>query len=255
MALRDFLRFIYKQLLPADLRQHVDIFKTLRLSSFNDFSHRRVVVLSPHPDDDILGCGGALHNMHLNGAKIMAIYFTDGRYGSKRYDENQLVQLRKEEAVRACNVIGIDEQVFFDNIDGALKTDKESVNKLISIINDFKAEAVFLPFFMDNHKDHMETNRIFFKSIDSLPDLTCYSYGVWSPLPLFNFSLDITSISEIKIEAIKAHKSQNEDIDLGAVFMGLNRYNAAISGRNGFSELFIVCSSKEYKRLMEVVRW
>ncbi len=39
---------------------------------------KRVVVLAPHPDDEVFGCGGTLAQMAATGAEIEIIVFTDG---------------------------------------------------------------------------------------------------------------------------------------------------------------------------------
>ena len=41
----------------------------------------RVLVFSPHPDDDILGCGGSLMVHVSKGAKVTIIYMTSGEAG------------------------------------------------------------------------------------------------------------------------------------------------------------------------------
>ena len=38
----------------------------------------RICVVSPHPDDDVLGCGGTLALASANGAALCILYVTDG---------------------------------------------------------------------------------------------------------------------------------------------------------------------------------
>jgi hypothetical protein len=44
---------------------------------------RRFVVLAPHMDDEVIGCGGTLYKHIQGGAIVTVIYMTDGRYGGK----------------------------------------------------------------------------------------------------------------------------------------------------------------------------
>jgi hypothetical protein len=44
---------------------------------------RRIVVLAPHMDDEVIGCGGTLYKHIQGGAIVTVIYMTDGRYGGK----------------------------------------------------------------------------------------------------------------------------------------------------------------------------
>ncbi len=253
--LRAILRYTYKKILPKHMREYVDVFNTLRLSTHDDFTQRRVLVLSPHPDDDILGCAGLLHMYHLRGAQIMSVYMTDGRRGSTTIQEDKLVCIRQQEARQAASIVGIKNVLFLNNKDGELAFNSANVARLTEILKTFKPEAIFLPFFMDSHNDHRLTNRIFLSAVNTLPAMLCYTFGIWNPLTVFNCSVDITPYIEIKKEAVRAHISQMENIDLCEVFLGLNKYYAAISGRGGWAEVFIVCTSKEYKRLTEVAIW
>ncbi|HQQ79461.1 MAG TPA: PIG-L family deacetylase, partial [Thermoanaerobaculia bacterium] len=42
------------------------------------FDARRVLVLAPHPDDEVFGCGGALADLASRGATIDVLLVTDG---------------------------------------------------------------------------------------------------------------------------------------------------------------------------------
>ena len=75
-----------------------------------------------------------------------------------------------------------------------------------------------------------------------------------------NVAVDITSFADLKRNALAAHKSQTEIVDLiGGVF-SLSRYHAVISGikenkEMGWAEVYIACSSNEYQRLATSVGW
>src|SRR5690348_6988030 len=42
----------------------------------------KVVVLAPHMDDEIIGCGGTIARHAAAGASVTVVYLTDGRRGS-----------------------------------------------------------------------------------------------------------------------------------------------------------------------------
>jgi LmbE family N-acetylglucosaminyl deacetylase len=216
---------------------------------------KKVLVLSPHPDDDIIGCGGTLYRYHQMGAEITVVYMTDGRKGNPRYNEDELVCIRQEEAKRASRIIGVNRLIFLDNRDSELTTSHTTIKVLSEIVGDLKPEAVFLPFLMDNHHDHTATSQIFFSAVRSLASFLCYSYGIWTPLPTSNIVSDITACFEKKILALSEHKSQLELIDLTEAAKGLSRYYSIMNGGNGYAELFIACPLNEYRRLGEAIGW
>lgn len=253
--MKKLLRYIYKNLLPARISQSIDVFPHLRMPKMDGLQEKKVLVFSPHPDDDVIGCGGTLYQYHLMGAEIAAVYMTDGRKGNGRYREDELVCIRQEEAKRASRIIGIDKLIFLDNRDSELSPSRKTIMELSAILNDYKPEAVFLPFFMDNHPDHTATSQIFFSAARSLTSSMCYSYGIWTPLPTSNIVSDITTCLETKILAINEHKSQLELIDLIEAAKGLSRYYSILNGGNGYAELFIACPLNEYRRLGEAIGW
>src|SRR4249920_3854166 len=74
----------------------------------------RILVLAPHMDDEVIGCGGTLVRHIRNGAEVTIVFMTNGRYGSKKAQENKvdhkeadLVQTRKSEAMLALKTLNV----------------------------------------------------------------------------------------------------------------------------------------------------
>lgn len=249
------LKYIYKHLLPSRINQSIDLFTHLKMSKVDGLREKKVLVLAPHPDDDIIGCGGTLYRYHLMGSEIAVVYMTDGRKGNNRYREDELVCMRQEEARRASKIIGVNRLIFLDNRDTELSPSPKTIKELFEILGDLKPEAIFLPFFLDNHHDHIATGQIFFSTPKSFPSCMCYSYGIWTPLPTFNIMSDITTCLQTKILALQEHKSQLEDVDFTEAVKGISRYHSAMSGGDGYAEIFIACPVKEYQRLGKAIGW
>ncbi len=253
--MKRFLRYIYKNLLPRRINQFIDVFPYLRMPKVEGLQERRVLILSPHPDDDIIACGGTIYRHHLAGSEITAVYMTDGRKGNYRYREEELIAIRQEEARRAAKIVGINKLIFLDNRDSELTASSKTIKELSKILTDLKPDAIFLPFILDNHHDHIATSQIFFSAAGVLASCMCYLYGIWTPLPTFNVISDITAYFDTKILALKEHKSQLELSDIPDVVKGISRYYSILSGGNGYAELFITCPLPEYRRLGKVIGW
>lgn len=255
--MRKIIRYIYKNLLPNRISQSIDIFKHLRMAKVDGLKEGKIFVLSPHPDDDIIGCGGTLHIYHQKGAEITSIYMTDGRKGNPECNEDDLVSKRKEEAKKAATIIGIDRLIFLDNRDAELSPSPKTIAELSAILKDLKPEAVFLPFLLDNHHDHIATNDIFVRATKDYNDaIMCYGYEIWTPIAAPNCIVDITNQIEVKIEALQQHGSQLEVLNLTEAVYGLSRYRCALhmlSNKYKYAEAFSACSIAEYKRLWQVI--
>lgn len=230
--------------------------KKPRLARTEDLKERNILVLSPHPDDGVIGCGGTLHIYHQKGAKIMAVYMTDGRKGNPGYHEDNLVLSRKDEARNAATLVGIDSLIFLDNRDTELSSTPKTVNELSEILSEIKPEAVFLPFLLDNHSDHIATNDIFIKASRKYKrDLMCYGYQIWTPIILPNFIVDISSQIHLKNRAIDMHQSQIELCPIVEAAMGLSRYRGVLHNlQGGYAEVFFRCVAIEYRRLWQVIQ-
>ena len=46
---------------------------------------KNILVVASHPDDEVLGCGGTLYNLKKKGAKISALFLSDGESSRKHY--------------------------------------------------------------------------------------------------------------------------------------------------------------------------
>src|SRR3989454_12308237 len=49
---------------------------------FQEWNNKTIMIVSPHPDDDIIGCGGALAFLRRRGNCLIVFYLTDGGKGT-----------------------------------------------------------------------------------------------------------------------------------------------------------------------------
>jgi LmbE family N-acetylglucosaminyl deacetylase len=254
--MRKFLKYIYKNLLPSKIGIALDIYKHLRTQQVDGLRERRVLVLSPHPDDDIIGCGGTLYKYHLKGSEITSVYMTDGRKGDPGYNEEELVLIRKEEAKRASAIVGINSLIFLDNRDSELAANSKTIKELSQVIKGIKPDAIFLPFLLDNHPDHIATNSIFVQATKNYNgDVACYGYEVWTPLSAPNCIIDITEQIKIKREALEQFQNQLAQYNFIEAVIGLSRYRGMVHMLGDkYAEVFVKCSIAEYNRLWRVIQ-
>lgn len=70
----------------------------------------RAVIIAPHPDDEVLGCGGLLQGLAALGRPIQLISVTDGRAshpGSRRWPAEWLSVVRPQESAQALHRLGV----------------------------------------------------------------------------------------------------------------------------------------------------
>ena len=70
----------------------------------------RAVIIAPHPDDEVLGCGGLLQGLAAIGRPIQLISVTDGSAshpGSQRWPVERLSVVRPQESAQALHRLGL----------------------------------------------------------------------------------------------------------------------------------------------------
>ena len=211
----------------------------------------KVLVLSPHPDDDIFGCGGTLYKHSSYCDELTTVYMTDGRKGCpSSMSEEDTVRERRKEAKEAAKIIGIQNITFLNNKDKELRLSRKSLSEMIDILKKITPDIVYLPFLTDNHPDHFETNKIFISACKKLKtEYTVCAYEVHTPL-IPTHIVDISSQFEKKIHALRQHKTQLLGLDFTTAVKGLNKYRASMSNIDGYAEAFFLSNSSFYMRLI-----
>ncbi len=266
------LRSVHNLLLPEGTREAL---KSLLSRDgrywpqiITDFSQPLVIVLAPHMDDEILGCGGALRKHALSAAHITVVYMTDGRRGGDREFyrrkssqeviedfEMALVSQRKEEARRAAEIIGIQEQIFLDHSDGSLKVSRQTIEQLRTIIQEKKPTVIYLPSILDIHPDHRATNRICYAATKNSYRANDISpiyreYEVWTPV-LSNRIIDISDVIETKNKAIEQFSSQIAQTNYLRTQSALNAYRSLYHSQGfGYAEAFFESSAEQHRSLV-----
>lgn len=137
---------------------------------------QRMLVFSPHPDDETLGAGGLIAEAINNKAEVKIVLITDGnKHGRK--------DTRYAEFKKATAMLGVPENnlVYLGYQDGRLNKQNEA--KLFQVfkqqIDDYKPDFVVYPEKADTHPDHATAGRIIGKvMLDENQSIINYKYLV-----------------------------------------------------------------------------
>ena len=116
-----------------------------------------ILVVAPHPDDDLIGCGGSMIRHLRNGHPLTVTYMTSGEAGNLRHTKEDLTEIREREARQAAKILGIKELIFLRNADGYLQYNQDNLVTLINLIRQKKPEIIYIPHQQDKHGDHRTT--------------------------------------------------------------------------------------------------
>jgi len=210
---------------------------------------RRVLVVAPHMDDEIIPCGGTLILLAEQGAEIQVTFATDSSGGLRSAEAGQaLTATRRSEMQQVSGRIGfVANELGFP--DGQLhRHEKLLTRRLAEQIERLRPDLIFCPFPADAHSDHMACAAATATAAClAKHDASIMAYEVWTPLwP--NVAIDISRIADRKEEAIRLYRSQIEDRDHASAALGLNRFRG-LPHSVAFAEAFFRASPTEFARI------
>lgn len=120
---------------------------------------RRALVLAPHQDDEVLGCGGLVVQLVRRDGMVRVLFLTDGGGGSEVIaDREAYRQVRRREAEAACRELGVAEVRFLDFTDGALEAARAPLAAaLADELVGWHPDLVLVPSPLEASADHRAT--------------------------------------------------------------------------------------------------
>lgn len=198
------------------------------LFGVHDVAKGTLVVLTPHPDDEVLGAGGLILGHRDHGQDVHVVMMTDGALGDfGKGDDPTYVARRREEAAAAAEALAGAHLHFLDFPDGSLRplmsaADQEPVRRVRALLNELAPATVAFPSPYELHPDHRATGLAAIAAVTDLsapPKLLAYEVGSFMP---GNMLLDISHLFERKVAALRCHTSQLEHHDLVSKMTGLD---------------------------------
>jgi len=200
-----------------------------------DFNNKKVLVIAPHMDDEVIGCSGTLMSMRNQMARLIVVHMSDDECRINEFDN-------------VCRMLKIDEHYRLGCEDGFIRLFyKVAVVKLIEIIQSEQIDVVFIPHAEDNHLDHIATHEIAMDAIGkarywSTQNQTChvkdiFEYEVWSFQKKVSVCVDITQFIDVKKQMMSYYTSQL-DFDYIKYIEYINGYRGLSFNKQGFVECF-----------------
>ena len=179
-----------------------------------------ILAIGAHPDDVELGCAGSLSLSISQGKSVGIIDLTQGELGTRG-----TVESRKEEALSAAAILGVDQRINMEFRDGFFKNDETHQLALITKIRSFRPQLILCNAKYDRHIDHGRANKLvndacFLSALEKIntKDSSGKSQIPWRPKLVLEYIqwvdiephivVDISSHLEHKLNAVKAYKSQ-----------------------------------------------
>jgi len=178
-----------------------------------------LIAFGVHPDDVELSCAGVLLVEKNNGKKTGIIDLTQGELGTRGDAATRL-----KEAAAAAKILGVEIRDNLGMADGFFQNDEAHQRKIIESLRNYQPEIILCNAISDRHPDHGRSAKLVEDAafLSGLGKIETSKDGLrqehWRPKYVLhyiqdrflqpNFVVDITSVFEQKLEAIKAYGSQ-----------------------------------------------
>jgi LmbE family N-acetylglucosaminyl deacetylase len=169
---------------------------------------RSVLVLAPHPDDEVFGCGGSAALLRQAGVRVRALILTDGGLWGVPPEGRGIVETREEEARQAARVLGCDEPLFARLPDRSLVPDGALIELVLRHARAAAADVLMAPSPWEIHPDHRAVALAAIEAVQALQaDARLVQYEIGAPL-LPNVLVNISPVHALKRDAMECFRSQ-----------------------------------------------
>jgi N-acetylglucosamine malate deacetylase 1 len=203
----------------------------------------RVLVIAPHPDDEAIGCGGAICLHRRRGDSVGVVFLTSGERGIDGVSPDDVQAIREAEAAEALEVLGVGRRDFLRLPDlGVAEKFALAAVRLRPILEAHAPSVIYLPHPDDGHVDHQAALPLVRAALADrpcqavLPELRLYE--IWSPMTAFDWPEDISAVFRQKLRAIRRYRSQLRRFRYDRAVQGLNRYRGCLAAGCNYAEVF-----------------
>lgn len=195
-----------------------------RDTNMKNFKNERLLVIAPHADDEVLGCGGLISRVKSDGGKVFVLIFNVGSI--VKTNNKKFTEIWKKETSEAMKYLKVDKyETVYDTPEDNRYLDTKPLHTLISKIETYRSASlknnptiVAIPTIHSHHQDHVHVFKACIAALrplgKSIPN-TVISYEApehsrWSVSGVFepNFYVNIEDHLDNKINAFYKYKSQ-----------------------------------------------
>lgn len=186
----------------------------------------KILILTPHFDDEIIGSGGVLAHHIERGDVCDILYLTNGSASEmSRIHPDRLTEERKKEAIEAQKHIGNFNAHYLDINDGFLSAKKEIINSIRELVSIHSYDRIYFPPSYDRHSDHRMAAIILRQMLlhFEFEGELCI-YEVLTPLKNPNRYFILDRHQEQKLAALNCHTTQMRFLNYVQLVSMINSY-------------------------------
>lgn len=145
---------------------------------------QHILIIAPHPDDEILGCGGLIQRALTKGGRVDVVILTNGEASHDGCcEKSDIAENRTLLTYRAAQAIGLQQENIhkLDFKDGGVSLDdEENVDRLYKLLAAIQPEQIYIPHQNEGWRDHVIIKSLISSFVEQTPKAELYEYLVWS---------------------------------------------------------------------------
>jgi len=172
-----------------------------------------ILVIAPHPDDEVLGMGGTIKKLSKKN-KIILCVVSEG--ATAQYKDKKMIKVRRDSCKKTAKILGISQTIFLDYPDMRLNLSHLDINKkLEEIIEKYRPEIVYTAPKNDLNLDHQmvfNSTLVACRPKSGVKQILCYEIQGNTKVPFVpNVFENIEKEFPYKIKGFKMYKSEIEE--------------------------------------------
>ena len=173
----------------------------------------KILVIAPHPDDEVLGMGGTIKKLSKKN-KIILCVVSEG--ATAQYKDKKMIKVRRDSCKKAAKILGISQTIFLDYPDMRLNLSHLDINKkLEEIVEKYRPEIVYTAPKNDLNLDHQmvfNSTLVACRPKSGVKQILCYEIQGNTKVPFVpNVFENIEKEFPYKIKGFKMYKSEIEE--------------------------------------------
>jgi len=219
---------------------------------------KSMLVVAPHQDDEIIGCGGAMLLQLRAGGAVAVVFTQDGgdEHAADGRTRDEQIRIRESEAEAVARELEIPLPRFLRH-ERLIGDEEESlVSELREEIERTRADVVFTPFLLDYNVHHQQTNFALAEALDGAAfQPRVMGYEVWG-LTVPNVILNIDEVQAEKSRLLGLYTSQLTGKDYVHGITGLNMFHSLHfgAGECRFAERYFEMPAVDFVRVTRSIR-
>jgi len=183
-----------------------------------------ILAIGAHPDDVELSCAGTIAKEISRGKRVGILDLTRGELGTRGTAE-----IRDLEAAAAADILGVEIRENLEFEDAFFVNDRAHQIEIIKMIRKYQPEIVLCNAVEDRHIDHGKAAKLisdacFLSGLRKIEtSMEGQEQSAWRPKHVLHYIqwknlqpdlvVDITGFLDLKIQSVKAYRSQFFDLN------------------------------------------